>query len=182
MLLAQKIKKPSLLMLLIPIALCGFVHLWKPTDFPYGLSNDEAIYLRRAIHVLNGLGPQEGPFYDHPYFAQLFLAGIFKVVGYPHSLDPIPDGKAVSIEMLYLIPRILTGVLAIVDTFLIFKMTDLLYNRNAAFLAAMLFAVTPIGSELRWVHLEPIQLPFFLSSILFAIYFGLNHKHRVTNN
>ena len=169
-------------MLLIPIVLCGFVHLWKPTDFPYGLSNDEAIYLRRAIHVLNGLGPQEGPFYDHPYFAQLFLAGIFKIVGYPHSLHPNPDGKAVSIEMLYLIPRILTGVLSIADTFLIFKMTDLLYNRKAAFLAAMLFAVTPIGSELRWVHLEPIQLPFFLSSILFAIYVGQNYKYRVNNN
>src|SRR5918912_1812405 len=144
LLLVQKIKKPSLLMLLIPIVLCGFVHLWKPTDFPYGLSNDEAIYLRRAIHVLNGLGPQEGPFYDHPYFAQLFLAGIFKIVGYPHSLHPNPDGKAVSIEMLYLMPRILTGVLSIADTFLIYKMTDLLYNRKAAFLAAMLFAVTPI--------------------------------------
>jgi hypothetical protein len=166
-------------MLLTPIALCGFIHLWKPADFPFGLSNDEAIYLRRAIHVLNGLGPQEGPFYDHPYFAQLFLAGIFKAVGYPHSLHPVPDGKPLSIEMLYLVPRILTGVLSMVDTFLLFKITDLLYNRKVAFLAAMLFAVMPIGSELRWVHLEPIQLSLFLSSILFAIYFERNYNYKI---
>jgi hypothetical protein len=50
--------------------------------------------MRRAVHVLDGLGPQESrnvtwsfeKSYDHPYFGQLFLAGALDMTGYPKSL------------------------------------------------------------------------------------------------
>ena len=48
-----------ILILIIPLALSAFTHLWNPTGFPLGPSNDEGIYIRRAMHVLLGQGPQE---------------------------------------------------------------------------------------------------------------------------
>jgi hypothetical protein len=76
---------------------------------------DEGVYMRRAMHVLSGFGPQElfegvNPYYDHPYFGQLFLAGVFKVIGYPNFLlNPSSSDSNIlhSIQTLYLVPRIL---------------------------------------------------------------------------
>ena len=65
--------------------------------------------------VLDGSGPQESAnsgyprTYDHPYFGQLFLAGLLGAVGYPNSLHPTPDVQ--SIEMLHLVPRVIMGIL-----------------------------------------------------------------------
>jgi hypothetical protein len=95
------------------------------------------------MHVLSGQGPQESRLYDHPYFSQLFLAGVFKVIGYPDLLNP-SLGNVHSIEMLYLVPRILMGILAVADTFLIYKISEIRYNRNVAFIASILFAVMPL--------------------------------------
>ena len=157
----------------IPLILAAITHLWNPVGFPPGPSYDEGIYIRRAMHVLGGQGPQESLLYDHPYFSQLFLAGIFKVIGYPSLVNPLADGNAHSIEMLYLVPRVLMGLLAILDTFLIYKISEWYYdNKNVALIASILFAVMPITWLLRRVWLEPIQLPFVLSSILFAVYLG----------
>jgi len=169
----------------MPCIITAFTHLWNPLGFPYGPSNDEGIYLRRAMHVLIGLGPQESLLYDHPYFAQLFLAGIFKIIGYPDSLGS-STGDLYSIELLYLVPRILMGILAVADTLLIYKIAEIRYNRNTAFIASILFAVMPLTTWLlRRVWLEPIQLPFILSSILFAVYYtkdsAVNHKNSIKN-
>ena len=133
------------------------------------------------MHVLAGQGPQESLLYDHPYFSQLFLAGIFKVIGYPSLVNPLADGNAHSIEMLYLVPRVLMGVLAILDTFLIYKISERYYNsRNVALIASILFAVMPITWLLRRVWLEPIQLPFVLASVIFAVYLGSSkHKDKI---
>lgn len=57
------------------------------------------------MHVLRGLGPQEGPIellsypltpYTHPYFGQLFLAGILGMIGYPDSLHPTADISSIT--------------------------------------------------------------------------------------
>ena len=129
------------------------------------------------MHVLHGLGPQEGPSelisypvhpYTHPYFGQLFLAAVLGIVGYPNSIHPIADPS--SIKELFLVPRILIGVLAVADTFLLYRITELRYDRRVALIASILFAVMPITWMLRRIWLEPIQLPFLLSSILLALY------------
>jgi len=75
-----------------------------------------------------------------------------------------------SIEMLYLVPKVLMGLLAVVDTFLIYKISEYRYNRNVALIASILFAVMPITWLLRRVYLDSILMPFLLSSILFAVY------------
>ena len=114
-----------LVLIVIPLALSAFTHLWNPIGFPY-IHGDEAHYLRRAMHVLQGLGPQESktefdrPF-DHPYFGQLFLGGVFWAIGYPHFINISSssfEGLKWTVEQLYLYPRILMGILAVVDTFL----------------------------------------------------------------
>src|SRR5215207_1518787 len=158
-------------LLLVTLLLSAFVHIWNPTQFP-NVHADEGTYMLRAMVFLKDktLLPQGAPFYDHPYFGQIFLAGVMGLIGYPGSLHPTPDGNGDSIEMLYLVPRILMGLLAVADTFLVYKIAERRYNRTVAFIAAILFAVIPITWILRRIFLDSLLLPFLLSSILFAFY------------
>jgi 4-amino-4-deoxy-L-arabinose transferase-like glycosyltransferase len=163
----------STLYIAIPLVLSAFMHLWNPVGFPL-VDQDEGHYMRRAMQVLEGLGPQDLGYvhpYDHPYFGQLFLASVLKVIGYPDLLQP-KVGDIHSIEMLYFIPRVLMGVLAVVDTFLVYKIAETRYNRKVAFIAATLFAVMPLSWLTRGIYLDSIQLPFLLLSILFAAYYA----------
>jgi Dolichyl-phosphate-mannose-protein mannosyltransferase len=160
-----------MVLILSPLVLSAFTHLWNPVGFP-AIYVDEDIYMRHAIRALEGLGLVEGRFYEAPFFGWLFLAGSLGAIGYPGSLHPTSDGNVHSIEMLYLIPRVLMGLLAIVDTFLIYKIAERQYNNNKtiAFIASVLFAVMPMTWITRWILLDTIQLPFLLSSILLALY------------
>jgi hypothetical protein len=139
--------------------------------------------MRRTMLVLQGQSPQEStasgyPFpYDHPYFGQIFLAVILKIIGYPTAIVSSPSSSThaeilQSIQMLYLVPRLLMGILAIVDTFLIYKISERRYNnRKVAFIASILFAVMPLSWMLRRIYLDTILTPFLLSSILCALYY-----------
>jgi hypothetical protein len=71
-----------------------------------------------------------------------------------------------SIETLYTAPRILMGILAVADTFLIYKIAE---RRHA---------VTPLSWLFRRIYLDPIHLPFLLTSILFALYSGIKAKQK----
>jgi 4-amino-4-deoxy-L-arabinose transferase-like glycosyltransferase len=158
-----------------------FTHFWNPTGFP-ALYFDEGIYMRRAMHVLNYQGPQEEPtFYDHPYFGQLFLAGVFRIIAYPHLLitSSAVDLEHI-IEMLYFFPRILMGILAVVDTFLVYKISERCYNRKVALISSVLFALMPSTIMLRWILLDSIELTLLLLSLLFAVYTG-NSKNGYNN-
>ena len=163
----KKTLKQSGLVILVPIVLSAFTHLLNPTGFP-DIFYDEGVYMRRAMHVLAGAGPQEGIFFDHPYFGQLFLAGFLKMVGYPDSIHP--SATAESIEKLYAPPRILLGILSVIDTILTYKIAQKRYGRKVALFSSILFAVMPITWITRRILLDSILLPFFLASILFAIY------------
>lgn len=131
--------------------------------------------------VILGIGPQESAAsgyprtYDHPYFGQIFLGGILGLIGYPNILNP---GTLVqSIELLHLVPRLLMGLVAILDTFLLFKITEKRYSLVVALMASILFAVMPFTWIFRRVYLDTILVPLLLSSILFAVYLK-NHKNQ----
>ena len=129
--------------------------------------------MRRAMHVLSGQGPQEDlTFYDHPYFGQLFLAAILGSIGYPDSMISSYVGSNLqhSIEALYLVPKILMGILAVADTFLVYKISEYRYNRQIALISSVLFAVMPSTWLIRWILLDSIQLTLLLSSLFFAVY------------
>lgn len=164
-------------MVLIPIALSGFTHLWNPTGFP-DLFYDEGVYMRRAMVVLENQNLQENLYYyDHPLFGQIFLAGLLGITGYPDSLTPSPTAE--SIEALYAVPKIWMGLLAMADTFLIHRIAKHKYgDSRVAFLAATLFAVMPIGWLFRRIVLESLLMPFLLTSILFALRSGSSEGNR----
>jgi hypothetical protein len=167
----------SIAYLAIPLALVAFTHLWNPIGYPT-IHPDEGYYIGRSIHVSEGLGPkEEAARYDHPYFGWLFLGSIFSVINYPDSTNPTP-GNVNSMELIWLFPRVTMGILAVVDTFLIYKIAERRYSRNVAFIAAILFAVMPYTWLIRRVLLEPIQLPFLLTSILFALYTGIRARQK----
>ena len=139
--------------------------------------------------MLHGLGTTDpsttyGHPYDHPYFGQLLLAGLLKIINYPDSLDlsaSIPSSQTLndssrdlsySINLLHFIPRLLIGCLAIIDTFLIYKISEHSYHSTTvAFMASILFAVMPMTWLMRKILLENLLLPLLLSSILFAVYY-----------
>jgi hypothetical protein len=130
----------------------------------------------RAMHILQGNGPLEvtnvrTP-YDHPFFGQIFLAAALGLIGYPDSLQPSADGDVDSIEMIFMVPRVFMGLLAVVDTFLVYKIAQVKYrnNRTIAFIAAILFAVMPMTWILRRIMLDNLLLPLLLSSVLFALH------------
>jgi len=166
------------LIILIPLVLSAYTHVWNLLGFP-SFHIDEAHYMRRVMLVLSGMGPQESAAngyprtYDHPYFGQLFVAGILWISGFPESLT---KGDNNSIETLHLVPRLVMGFLAIVDTFIIFKIVERRYSITLALIAALLFAVMPSTWMFRRVYLEAIMMPFLLSSILVALYLRESKK------
>ena len=127
---ARSNKLKYIIILLVPLSLSAFTHLINPLGFP-SIHIDESHYMRRAMLVVQGMGPQESAAsgyprtYDHPYFGQIFLGTVLSVIGYPNVLNP---GTVLqSIEMLHIVPRILMGLLAVLDTFLLFKITERRY-------------------------------------------------------
>lgn len=157
----------SLIFILIPIVLSTYTHLWNPTGFP-SLHVDEGHYLRKAISTESGQGLQPQERYRAPYFGQIFLAGIFSIIGYPN----IEMGDKNPVEQLYLVPRLIMGVLAVIDTFLLYRITEYRYGKNVALIASILFAVMPFTWMTRRIFLESIQLPFILTSILLILSLG----------
>ena len=146
--------------------------------------------MRRAIQVIEGVGHQETESalnqfhsYDHPYFGQIFLALMLKIVGFPNSVGSL-DTNLATIEMLDFVPRVMMGLLAIIDTFLVYKIAERRYNTNVAIVASVLFAVMPMTWLLRMVLLDTILLPFLLASILLAVYYnspGKEYKKQTYN-
>ena len=156
----------------------AFIHLWNPIGFPFP-DVDEGIYSGRAINFLDTFNPQDQySGYDHPYFGQILLAAFFGITGYQNLFN---SPEFLNYEMILFVPRIFMGILAVVDTLLIFKICEVRYNRYVGFIASMLFAVMPLTSYTRWIHLDSIQLPLTLLSIFIAlISFKGNPKN--TNN
>jgi Dolichyl-phosphate-mannose-protein mannosyltransferase len=173
------------ILLVIPLILSSFTHLWNASQFP-SFHPDEGVYLRRALHTLVGLGPQDpssrydhaqdsNSSYDHPFFGQIFLASIFKIIDYPEFLNTTPDLK--SIDKLFTIPRLIMGALAVIDTFLIYRIGERRFNPTVGLFAALLFAVMPLSWFTRRIVLDSIMLPFALGSILLALEIRSNAKY-----
>jgi hypothetical protein len=161
-------RRRSLVFILIPLVLSAYTHLWNPTGFP-SIHTDEGHYLRKAISTEIGQGLQPQDRYRAPYFGQIFLAGIFSIIGFPNVET---FGEKNPVEQLYLVPRVIMGVLAVFDTFLLYRITEYRYGRNVAIIASILFAVMPFTWMIRRIFLETIQLPFILTSILLILNLG----------
>ena len=176
----RQYRKYSPLLVVIPLCLSAYTFLWNPIEFP-NIHADEGTYMLRALTFLKDktLLPQGAPFYDHPFFGQVFLASVMALFGYPDSLNPSADGDVSSIQSLFLFPRILMGLLAVVDTLLVYKITERRYGKTVALIAAVLFAVMPITWILRRILLDNLLLPFLLSSILCTTYMkSENREHK----
>ena len=125
--------KPTLF-LAIPLILSAFTHLWNPIGFP-GIWVLEGQYMQRAMEVLEGEGLHEprsffAHFYDHPFFGQLFLAGMLALTNYPPDMST--SISVSSIETLYLVPKLFMGLLAVIDTFLVYRIAEYRYNKTVA--------------------------------------------------
>ncbi len=168
----------KILLIFIPLVLSSFTSLWNISGFP-SLHVDEGHYMRKAMSTLEGEGLQPQDRYFAPYFGQILLAGILGMIGYPDILHPSTDFE--SVESLYLVPRLIMGLFVILDTFLIYKITEKRYGFKIALLSSILFAVIPYGWLLRRIFLESIQLPLLLTSILLALYIKSNDNQEQNN-
>ena len=167
--------------ILVPIILAALIHLWNPAGFPV-LHTDETAYMIKAMRVLAGYGPQQekplaiNQLYTHPHFGQLFLAATLATIGYPNILNLEPSEQ--SISSVYAVPRLIMGLLAVLDTYLIFNITKRRFDGTVALVASSLFAVLPATLVLRQIFLDNILLPFLLSSILLTL-MSQGRKHHL---
>jgi hypothetical protein len=169
----QQLFKLRLLIIVIPLALSAITHLLNPIEFP-SVHTDEGNYMNRAMHLLQANGPHEDEniytrIFDHPYFGQIFVGAALALVDFPSALTWDSSGNQTQIEMLYMAPRVLMGLIAVADTFLVYKIAERRYNRTIALIAATLFAVMPFSWLLRRILLDNLLLPFLLCSVLFAL-------------
>jgi hypothetical protein len=169
-------RSSPVLFIALPLILSAYTHLWNPIGFP-AVWVVEGQYMQRAMQVFEGEGLHEprnifAHFYDHPFFGQIFLAGMLAATDYSSSPTKSSSISINSIEMLYLVPRLFMGILAIIDTFLVYKISEYRYNRSVALIASILFAVMPATWILRKILLESLLLPLLLSAILFAVYYS----------
>jgi hypothetical protein len=169
----QQLFKLRLLVIAIPLALSAITHLLNPIEFP-SVHTDEGHYMNRAMHLLQANGPHEEEniytrIFDHPYFGQIFVGAALALVYYPSTLAGDSSGSQTQIEMLYMAPRVLMGLVAVADTFLVYKIAERRYNRTIALIAATLFAVMPFSWLLRRILLDNLLLPLLLCSVFFAL-------------
>ena len=162
--------RKEIVIILIPLILTSFTHLWNVTGFPI-FHTDEGHYMRRILAVSNGIGVQEKSgfytnAYDHPFFGQLLVGSLMWLSGYPTFAM---EHTTSSIELAMAFPRIIIGMFAIIDTFLIFKICQRVGSTRLALLASAFFAVTPMIWHFRLVTLDNIAMPFLLSSILVSL-------------
>jgi len=172
----NKFKFNPKLLILLPIILSAYTHLWNPVGFP-SLHVDEGHYLRKSLSTIQGEGLQPQDRYFAPYFGQILMGGIFGAINYPDILNPKPDLE--SVNNLYMVPRIIMGLFGVFDTFLIYKITELRYGRKVALMASLFFAIMPYGWLMRRIFLESIQMPLLLTSLLFAIYLKKNNNRKI---
>lgn len=176
----------TFIILIFILLLSTFIHIWNLVQFP-SFHSDEGVYVRRALFTLagNGLLDPDSSFdhsqkstgsFDHPFFGQIFLSSIFALIGYPNSINPSADLQ--SINMVYLIPRLIMGLLSILDTYLIYKISESKYNRRIAIVSSILFAVMPATWFLRRVVLDSIMLPFILTAILLSLSIPINRSFK----
>lgn len=162
-------RRPLYLLLLV-LAISAFFHLWNPIGYPH-LLDDEGIYTGAAVRLSEGSGPQDPEIgYLWPYFGEIFLASIFSIIGYPTTMIHYNElDILLSVEILWLVPRVIMGILAVFDTFLVYKIAESRYNRKVALISAILFAIMPFSLFTRWILLDNILLPFLLLSIFLAM-------------
>lgn len=131
--------------------------------------------MRRAMHFIETGNPQEGTFYDHPYMGQILLGTFLEISNYQNSsISTEPQ----SLENLYWLPRIFVGILAMIDTLLIYKIAQMKFNHKIALIAALLFSVMPFTWIFRRILLDSMLMPFLLGSILLAMYYGNSNGKR----
>jgi hypothetical protein len=162
--------KKELGLLSIILILAGLTHLFNIAGFPIFLT-DEGHYMRRILVVLHGIGLQEKSgfytdAYDHPFFGQILIGTLLHLTGYPNF---IISHTVHSIQLAIAFPKMIIGLFAIIDTFLVFKISRRAFNTPTAIFASLLFAVSPMTWQLRLITLDNIGLPFLLTSIFIAL-------------
>ena len=164
----------SIFLLVLIITLSTYTHMWNPAGFLL-FHSDESIYVERGVGILNndilyGI-------HDHPFFGQTVLAGFMHVTSYRGLIDD-PATDPSHLEALFAYPRTFMGLLAVLDTLLVYLIADRMFGRKVAAVSAVIFAVAPMSLLLRLVMLDSILLPFVLASVLLALYSrGSGRRH-----
>ena len=151
------------------ISITTFTHLFNPIGFP-SVHVDEGIYMYRAMHLLTfGNLEWNTSFYDHPYFGPIILAGVLYIINFP-AIIILDLNDYSSIELAYIVPRLIMGFFSILDTILLYAITKIHYNRDVAIISSLLFSIMPITWAMRRIYLESILYPFLLTAILIVVY------------
>ncbi len=147
--LAEKVinRKPLLLLIIFAIILINIVHLGDTSLIDW----DEGVFALQSQWFAS-LGDQGKPFnFQTPPLYQLLLAGSFKIFGY----------KTFVLHLIAL-------VASCIGTFIVFRLSKMLFTQQDAIIATILFASTEFFLFFSRSGLsDAVFLCFFLASILF---------------
>ena len=104
-----------------------------------------------------------------PILDQSFWQPVLYIINYPAII--VPDFHDYSsVELTYIVPRLIIGFFSILDTILLYAITKIHYNRDVAIISSLLFSIMPLTWAIRRIYLESILYPFLLSAILIIVY------------
>lgn len=127
--------KPSSTILLIVLVLSGLLHGWNMFHFPY-FENDEGTYISQAWSLLTSakLAPYTY-WYDHAPAGWIFIATWVKLTGGFFTF-----GASVNTGRVFML------ILHLLSTFFLYSITKKISKSTlAAFIAASVFSITPLG-------------------------------------
>ena len=102
-----------------------------------------------------------------PTLDQSFWQAVLYIINYPAII--VPDFHDYSsVELAYIVPRLIIGFFSILDTILLYAITKIHYNRDVAIISSLLFSIMPLTWAMRRIYLESILYPFLLSAILIS--------------
>lgn len=148
--------------LVLILVLSVSLRLYNVEKFP-DMFYDEGVYLDRAVFFLQ-TGILQQWFYDHPFLGWLLLSPFVGAAGYGQSMLTLTREQ---VAYMYSLPHLVMGLVAVIDTLLLYLLVKKIYGRaSIALVASALFATSAGSWLLRRVTLDSFMTTFILLSYL----------------
>ncbi|MEO9277496.1 MAG: glycosyltransferase family 39 protein [Nitrososphaera sp.] len=131
---------------------------------------DEGVYVGRAVSFLKTFQVYQNPHYiDHPPFGWIVPSLFFSAIGFPDSITHSTSSIESQILLLILIPRLIDVVYLVLISFLVYKISSKLYNKESSIFSLATLALIPALWPFREFLLDPLMILFVLSSVFFIV-------------
>src|SRR5260221_8657334 len=156
-------KKPQNIILILILVFSAFLRLYKIADYMSFLG-DEGRDVLVVYNILHGhltlLGPTSsvGGFFLGPIY-YYFMAPFLLLFNY----DPVG-------------PAVMIALFGIATVWLVYFVASKFFSKPVGLIASFLYAISPLVIAYSRSSLNPNPMPFFILSLLYLLYKGLEEK------